>query len=289
MDSLFSYDDGMLILLPGSAIHKDSIACLSDVSRLDSYLARIKLNTRLPLPLCSCSMKIMAGEIGNHLQSSGIRFLVIGRNFFKSPFQFNAIQSLNIESSACHFIDEKKQVIEIRPTQDVYLLEAEYRSKMKEILIPPADQELTGEGIFGKKGNKFDSIETFRVLFLYLKNNPKPLKFIDIRMDYRFLGAEMTYFASTNFNLLKNKIESFYHSQVNRDMVQYSYSLPPTKVGNESGTHSSPNKKGEYQFGLSNVDGVNQMSRLMFCQWQVEKGWAGKIFSFSEQILSEPL
>jgi hypothetical protein len=41
-------------------------------------------------------------------------------------------------------------------------------------------------------------------------------------------------------------------------------------------------KKQKFQVGLSNIDAVNLMSRLMFCQWQMEKGWSGKIYSLSE-------
>jgi hypothetical protein len=280
MNSFAQYD-GMLILLPGSIKNKDSVSCLSEAARLDHYLAEIKLNTMLPLPLCPCSINDMLGPVGNRLHSSGIRFFVVDRSFYKSPFHYKAIHSVQFAPSGCKFFDEEKRMIEIESSEDTCLHEGEYRTNVKENLTPSSNRDLTSDGNEKKNRRIMGPIESFRVLFLYLRNNSIPLKMTDITMDYSFWGSEKHYCAFMNFNMLIHNIESIYHRKFNHDMVRYAYTLPHTTDKVEMTDASKSNrKKNAIQLKFSNIDAVDRMSRLMYGQWIIEMGWADRMVKF---------
>ncbi|MCU0599865.1 MAG: hypothetical protein MUE70_11495 [Desulfobacterales bacterium] len=251
---------------------------MSVAARLDHYLAEIKINTKLPLPLCPCSIDDILGPVGNRLHSSGIRFFAMDRSFYKSPFEYKAIQSVQFAASGCKFFDEERKMIEIESSEDTCLHEGEYRTNVKENLMPSSDRDLISDGKEKKNRRITGPIESFRVLFLYLRNNSVPLKMTDITMNYSFLGCEKHYCAFMNFKTLIDKIESVYQRQFNHDMVRYAHTLPQTTDKVEISAASASNrKKNAMQLKFSNVDAVDLMSRLMYGQWIIENGWADRV------------
>ena len=137
MEPIESYD-GMLILLPGSKTDNNAVERLYDITKFDRYSASVKLKTKLPLPLCRCIQNDMLGETGDRLRSCGISFFVLDRLFYEAPFQSKAIIDARFEASGCQFFDNEKRIIDIPSAQEVCLLEATYRTNMKETLASPS-------------------------------------------------------------------------------------------------------------------------------------------------------
>jgi hypothetical protein len=203
------------------------------------------------------------------------------RIFHDSPFQARRIADCRIDESGLFCSDEEKKSIELSPDEDVLLLEAVYQTNVKDHLFARTRPEIRFQFERDEKPNILNDIESFKVLFLYQKNNPVPLQLIDVFMDYSFLKNAKSFSSMINFNYVKQLFEKFFHKPINRDMVHYAYSLLPSPTINEVIQKIKVSKKREKERKkISNENSVNLMSRLMFGQWSAEMGWADGIVSF---------
>lgn len=273
MDSPLTYDS-MLILLPGSSTDEAAVDCLSGIAKIDRYLARIKLNSILPVPLCRCMRSEFLQDNEHLLNSSGIRFIVLDMNFYNAPFQSVSVSTCSLEDQSCRFCDTQGVSYEISPGTDVLLLEAAYHTNIKDrfISFPNLDAGVD-LGSASSKEKISNVLESFRVLFLYRKSDPVPLSLIDMCLDYRFLGGLKAISAAANFNILKDKFESMFNKKINRNMVTLGFSLVQSFDANELSKKLKKKKRKEkVTIKTSNEDAVHLMSRLMYAQWCMEPG-----------------
>jgi len=261
--------DGMLILTPGSKSDPSAVACLSEITGMDNYYIRVKLNARLPLPLCRFRKEDILGDAGDRLVSAGIRFYMMDRLLFDAPFKSIRVTGCREGKEEIIFYDPAKKEHPFPSRREALLLEGVYRTNAKDKLLTKTTPQLRVK--FDEKKRKqqiLKDYESLPVIFLYVKGDPIPLILIDIDFDYGFLGPAKSFTAVENFKKLKERIESVCGRRFNLDMACYAFTMPMIAEIPKSRPDLKKQKKEDKPIVTSsNEEAVNHMSRLMYGQW----------------------
>ncbi len=269
--------DSMLVLFPGSAESTEAVAVLSQIGIYDDYMIRNRLRTRLPVLFAPCRTAEIAGETGRRLSAAGVRFMAVDRKTLDLPFSAFDAARCQFAPDLIRIWDEEDRERTLFDRERVLLLEAVYDSKRRRI------PEGRGRKA-AKPGLRFD-LETSEapdtggperagVLFLFTRAEPLPIRFMEEKIDFTFLGENRSLTAAENFRRLRDLLAKRFGT-VCRDMVTFAFGIESLTEDRTEGEERRRKRQVQMR---SNVASVNTMARLFYCRWWQEQGWAAHVF-----------
>jgi len=273
--------DAMLVLLPGSQITPQSIQLLTELTVFDAYMARSRLRTQLPVVLGPCCQRDLETHIGDRLERLSIRFIAIPRDFLDPPFHSLEVTACRLEPDVILLSDAQGQERIFPVSQPVLLLEGRYDIDKRPRKSPMrSESDRLMETVLNPEPTA--SLETGlrHVLFMYSRGDPHPVELLDSRLDYSFLGDDKALTTAENFRNLLARLSEAFDSPIVREMMHHQYALEQiteneADIESGVGRRARGKKPGQRR---SNRSAIRLMSRLLYCQWMRERGWAGRVF-----------
>jgi hypothetical protein len=269
--------DSMLVLFPGSAESDEAVAILSQIGIYDEYMIRNRLRTRLPVLFAPCLKADIAGETGRRLSAAGIRFMSVTREVLGLPFSaFDAVRC-QFDPDLIRIWDGEGRERTLYDREKVLVLEAIYDSKRRETL-EKRKRKPSATGLrldmATPETPAIGNGEPTGVLFFFTQAEMLPVRFMEEKIDFSFLGENRSLTAVENFRRLRDLIAERF-GPVCRDMVTFAFGI-------ESLTEDRTEKEDRRRYRQvqirSNVSSVNTMARLFYCRWWQEKGWADYVY-----------
>jgi len=271
----------MLVLLPGSRVTPESIQLLTELTVYYAYMARSRLCTQLPMVLGPCCPAEVKAHIGDRMERVGIHFIAIFKDFLEQPFHALEATSCRIEPDMILLTDANGRERMCPLTQPSLLLEGRYdidSHHRKTALRAESDRLM--EAVLHPTPSPSADAGLRQVLFIYPRGSDHPVELVDSRLDYSFLGDAKALTTAENFRNLIGLLSDTFASPIGREMVHHSYALESITDDDsdmESGTGPRDARK-KRRRRRSNRSAVRLMSRLLYCQWMRQSGWAGRVF-----------
>ena len=257
--------DSTLLLLPGSNPTAEGVRLIQNLAKLDSYQSKIKLNTKLPLPLCPCYQDAILGELGDRLDREGIQFLAVNNALLDREPEAFVASRCDFDVGKINFTAKSGVTRSLTLDAPILIVECRYKEESTDTRsdrrFAPLDTRARDLGGTREISRQSDISQ---VLHLYQGEDLTPLVLIDQEIDYSSLVSGTENNALWNFRRLVGTLEQVFEVSADRRLVELPFAAQRTLV---SSSRSSSARDTTNSWLFSNRGTTDQLSRLIALTW----------------------
>ncbi len=257
--------ESILVILPGSTVSDAAIRALADISSLDLYQARTKLDAQFPLPVARVRAEIIDGQGGLELEKAGINFFAIDEISFDAPFEGFQVSRCEFGGGEIRFINEFGVSSAVGLHEKVFLAELRYKEEVRSKRLESKRIPLsTKASSIQSVTDHHKSTSIKQVLHLYVYGHQHPIVFVDDVINYSSLGAGVEANATWNFLRLKGTLEQVFEIQADRTLVDFSFAAQSVLTSEKIDRATSTRRENNVS---TNIDSANKLSRVLYAAW----------------------